>query len=66
MKRQRNYSQLREQEKTPEKINKWNRDNQFTRQQVQKLVRKMLPELSKRIDLNTDRGKKELETIKNT
>ena len=56
MKRQRNHSQLKEQEKTSEKIIKQSLlDIEF-----KKLVIKILTLLRRRIDLNTDHFNKEL------
>ena len=60
---QRNYSQLKEQENTPEKqINR----NNLPVKEFKVLEIKMLTELGKIIDLTTEHFNKELENIKKT
>ena len=63
MKRQRNSSQLKEQEKNPEKINNETEINNLPNKQFKTLVIKMLTELRKRIDVNSEHFNKELENM---
>ena len=66
MKRQKNYSQLKKQEKTPEKINNEREINNLPEKELKTLVIKMLTELGKGVELNTDHFNKELENTKKT
>lgn len=54
IKRQRNSSQLKEQEKTPEKIAKQKKKNNFTDKKFKALLIRMVTELGKRIDENSE------------
>lgn len=64
MKRQRKYSQLKEQEKTLENINNGIMIISLPKNEFKKLVIKMVTELRKRINLSMDHFNKELETVK--
>ena len=57
---------MKEQVKTPKKINNERQINNQPDREFKTLVIKMLTELEKRIDLNTDHFNKELENIKKT
>ena len=63
---QRNYSQLKEQEKTPEKINNETEISNLSDKEFKILVIKMQTEWRKKINLNKNDFNKELENIKNT
>ena len=62
MKKQRNYSQLKEHEKSPERINET--DFSLLDPEFKKEVIRMLKELRKSIDRNADHCNMELETLK--
>ena len=64
MKKQRNYSQLEEQEKSPERTNNETDLTRLLDHKFKKEIIKMLKELRKMIDRNADHCNKELETIK--
>ena len=60
MKWQSDYSQLKEQEKTPEKVKDEAEINTLQDKEFKTLVIKMLTELGKRIDVNSEHFNKEL------
>ena len=64
MKKQRNYSQLKEQTKLPKTINTEMEINNLPGKELKTLVIKMLTELGKRIYLNSEHFNKEPEDIK--
>ena len=64
MKKQRNYSQLKEQEKSPERTNEEIELITLPEPEFKKSVNKMLTGLRKSINRNADHCNKELETIK--
>ena len=64
MKKQRNYSQLKEQEKSPEKTNNEIDLTSLLDSEFEKQVIKTLKELRKTINRNADHCNRELETIK--
>ena len=64
MKKQRNGSQLKEQEKTPAKINNKTEINDLPDKEFKALVIKMSSELGKRIDIHSENFNKEPENIK--
>ena len=64
MKKQTNYSQLKEQEKYPERKNKETNFSSIPDPKFKKKVTKILKELRKTIDRKTDHSKKELKIIK--
>ena len=61
MKKQRNYSQLEEQEKSPERTNNETDLTRLLDHKFKKEIIKMLKELRKMIDRNADHCNKELE-----
>ena len=64
MKRQRNYCQLKEQEKSPERINNETEITSLLDHEFQRVIIKMLTKLRKIISINADHCNKELETMK--
>ena len=64
MKKQRNYSQLKEQEKSPERTNNETDLSSLPDPKFKKEVIKMLKEIRKIINRNADQCNKELKTIK--
>ena len=64
MKRQRNYSQLKEQEKSPQRINNEAEIPVYWTSEFKRVVIKMLTKLSHIISINADDWKKELANIK--
>ena len=64
MKRQKNFSQLKEQEKILEKVNNETEKNNLPDEEFKTLVIKMLTELGKRIALNSKHFNKEIQNIK--
>ena len=64
MKKQRNYSQVKEQEKSPEGTNNETDLSSLPDPDLEKEVIKMLKELRKIIDRNADHCNKQLVTIK--
>ena len=64
MKKQRKYSQLKEQDKSPERTNNETDHTSLLNPEFQKEVIKILKELRKSINRNADRYCKELERIK--
>ena len=63
MKKQRNYSQLKEQEKSPDRTNKEIDLFSLLDPELKKEVIKILKELRKAINRNTDHCNKELDII---
>ena len=63
MKRQRNYSQPKQQEKTPENLNDETEISNLPDKEFKVLVLRMLTELGKRIDEHSDNSNKGLEHI---
>ena len=66
MRRQRNYSQLKGQKIIPEKTDNETEINNLPDKEFKTLVIKMLTDIGKRIDLNTDHLNKDLKNIKMT
>ena len=64
MKKQRNHSQLKDQENSPERINNETNLSSLLDPEFKKEVIKTLKELRKSIDRNADDCNKELETTK--
>ena len=64
MKKQKDHSQLKDQENSPERTNNETDISSLPDPKFKKEVMKILKELRKAIDRNADYWKKELETIK--